>query len=101
MDKQQLMMELMSGPGAQNPEPVAMDFGGQKNPMLDFNDPEAALLGLFQRRFNLSPEEVQQLSIPSPEPGLTLRQRLERLRPEIGGMRLGVDGNQITGNVRF
>lgn len=89
-EKQAMLMQVM-GAHESPPGPVQGNF----------QDPEAALLGVFQQRFNLSPEEVQQLQVPAPEEGLTLRQRLERLRPNTGGIEWGVDGEQITGRVEF
>ena len=96
-DEQDLMMQVMGAPRA----------GGANTPTANFADPEQALLGTFQRRFNLSPEEVQQIQVQGPGEGLTLRQRLERLRPDlnIGGMELSVDGSieepRIEGRMRF
>ena len=94
-EQQAMLMQVMGA--HEGPGPVNANFA----------DPEQALLGTFQRRFNLSPEEVQQIQVQGPGEGLTLRQRLERLRPDlnVGGMELSVDGSieepRIEGRMRF
>lgn len=66
----------------------------------NFADPNQALVPLLSREFNIPPEEI--LAIP-PVEGMTLREQLERLRPNtnIGGLELGTDGRRITGRIEF
>lgn len=67
-------------------------------------DPNQALAPMLSREFNIPVDQI--LAIP-PVEGMTLRQQLERLRPNttVGGMEFGVDGSlrepRITGRVEF
>lgn len=64
----------------------------------NFTDPNQILAPMLSREFNIPVEEI--IAIP-PVEGLTLRQQLERLRPNTGGIEWGVDGEQITGKIEF
>ena len=74
---------------------------------VSFDDPEQVLLWRLTQQFQLSPEEIQELQLAAPDPGMTLRQRVERLRPRtnMGGIEWGVDGSvsepRLTGRVTW
>lgn len=99
-----MMMQMM------NPEVVATSeklSAMPEGPIAgNFDDPEGLWEGIRQR-FRLSPEELNELRIENPAEGLSLGQRLQRLRPSlnVGPMELTVDGSvnepRIEGRMRF
>lgn len=89
-DEQQLMMQMID----RHEGPV----GPVNN--ISMADPQQALIPMLSREFNIPEADI--IAIP-PVEGMTLRQQLERLRPQtnIGGLELGTDGQRITGRVEF
>ena len=92
-----LMMALMGEIGARDTGEVQ----GPPEP-IGFDDPEAAL-EMLREQFDLSDEEVAELSVPSPPGGPSLADRIRQLRSQanVGGVELGVDGQRVTGRVEF
>jgi hypothetical protein len=66
---------------------------------IDFSDPSRVDWGRLAREFELSPQEVQELQIPD-QTGTPLAERFRRMVTR-GGVEWGVDGNQVTGKVRY
>lgn len=66
----------------------------------DFSDPSTIDWGRFARNFELSPEEVQVLQVPPAGDTRPLEERLRALMTK-DGVEWGVDGNQVTGTVRY
>lgn len=95
-----MMMALMGGDqiGARNTGEVQ----GPERPV-DFDDPDEDPFALLAQEFNLSPEEVEQLRVPTVPGGPSLADRLRSLRPNmsVGNMELGVEGNRVTGRMEF
>lgn len=92
MDEQQLLMAMMAPDQNRDLGPVA---GIDAN----FEDPTADPWADIARAFSLSPEQVQMLQVPDPQ-GRSLVDRINELRT-VGGVEMGVSGNQITGRVEF
>ena len=86
-EQQALLMQIMS----RHEQPDAVEG-------VPLTDPNQALAPILSREFNVPVEEI--LAIP-PVEGMTLRQQLERMRPRTGGVEWGIDGDMITGEVKF
>ena len=93
-DQAAMLMQLMQ-PGATPPDQAPA-------PGVNMQDPGAPVdWDALTRDLQLAPEEVQILQIPRPGGGPSLGERIQALRPNVGGFQMGVDGNQITANRKF
>ena len=91
------IMDLMGVPQAAPAAPATAAKGVGFNPSQEID--WDGLTSMFQ----LSPEEVQTLQIPRPEEGMSLGQRLQRLRPRanIGDLEIQLEDNGISGRMAF
>lgn len=92
MDPQELLMAMMAGD-------INRDIGPNSGIEADLNDPESDPWPDIAQIFGLSPEQVQTLQVPDPQ-GRSLMDRINEMRT-LGGVELGVSGNQITGRVEY
>lgn len=65
-----------------------------------FDDPERIDWGRLAQEYRLTPEQVQELQVPSERDGPGLEERLRSMLTR-GGVEWGVSGNQVTGTVRY
>jgi len=97
MDEQQLLMAMM-GQAPQAPS-QSRDIGPNSGLDVDLNDPASDPWPDIAAMFGLGAEQVQQLQVPDPR-GRSLMDRINEMRT-VGGVELGVEGNQVTGRVEF
>lgn len=77
---------------------------GQFGPsMVNLSDPGTIDWNALQAQYSLTPEEVQQLQVPSVSQGPSLAQRLQAMRPQarIGNLTLSTNGQRVQGRMKF
>ena len=82
----------------------AVNTGKQYGPQapIGLDDP-TQLIERYRSALNLTPAEVQQLSVPQAQGGPSLQDRIQALRPNVnlGRLNLSTDGHRVQGRMRF